>query len=110
MRDKAYLYLAVMLLATAAFAYYVLRPADPTTVTVYQQDGRYVADVDGPHGTRRGLRIGSTPHEAAALASLLMLEHAVENPDGGTLRAPPAVLHLVPSHLRRVCPDSTEAP
>ncbi len=84
---------AVLLLACS--------PQGRSTVTITQRGGWYVAEVTGPHASR-GLRVGGTAAEAAAIATRLMLQHAVENPSGGVLIAPTDVLDLVPAHLRDV--------
>ena len=75
-------------------------PQERLTITITQRAGWYIAEVDGPGA--RVLRVGRTAAEAAAIATLLMLQHAVENPNGGTLVAPADVLNLVPAHLRDV--------
>lgn len=80
---------AVLLLACS--------PQGRSTITITQRAGWYIATVDG-----QSERIGRTAAEAAAIATRLMLQHAVENPSGGTLVAPADVLELVPAHLRDV--------
>ena len=72
-------------------------PQNRSTITITQRAGWYIATVDG-----RSERIGRTASEGAALATRLMLQHAVENPSGGVLIAPADVLDLVPAHLRDV--------
>lgn len=71
--------------------------AERSTVTVTQRAGWYIATVGG-----QSERIGRTAAEAAAIATQLMIQHAVENPNGGVLIAPADVLALVPAHLRNV--------
>lgn len=80
---------AVLLLACS--------PQGRSTVTITQRAGWYIATVDG-----QSERIGRTAAEAAAIATQLMVQHAVENPNGGVLIAPADVLALVPAHLRDV--------
>lgn len=73
------------------------RDVEPSTITITQRAGWYIATVDG-----QSERIGRTAAEAAAIATQLMVQHAVENPNGGVLIAPADVLALVPAHLRDV--------
>lgn len=80
---------AVLLLACS--------PQGRSTITITQRAGWYIATVDG-----QSERIGRTAAEAAAIATRLMLRHAVENPAGGALVAPSEVLAMVPAHLRDV--------
>lgn len=97
----ATLAVAAVLLALALYAAPV---TERSTVTITQRGGWYVATVDG-----QSERIGRTAAEAAAIATRLMLRHAVENPAGGALVAPSELLAMVPAHLRDV-PARQEAP
>lgn len=101
----ATLAVAAVLLALALYAAPVTERA---AVTITQRGGWYVATVEGPSAVA-GVRVGSTAAEAAAIATQLMLQHAVENPAGGSLVAPAEVRALVPAHLRDV-PARREAP
>lgn len=98
---------AGLLLAALVGVVAYLGRSEPTTITVTQRAGWYVASVDGPQS--RVQRIGRTPQQAATEATRLMLRHAAENPRGGELVAPQEVLDLVPAHLHQVRP-SGDAP
>ena len=93
---------AGLLLAALVGVVAYLGRSEPTTITVTQRAGWYVASVGGPQS--RVLRLGRTAHEAAAGATQLMLQYAAENPRGGELVAPQEVLDLVPAHLHQVRP------
>lgn len=74
-----------------------------TTVIISKRGEGYVSTVAGKYGGgHQGARCGLTPHEAAASAAKYMLEYACENVEGGDLMAPPEVLELVPTHLRKL--------
>lgn len=103
MKTRIAIGIAIVVVVIAALAY--LSRSEPTTVTVYERAGWYVADVDGPQP--RVVRIGHTAAEAAVAVTQIMLQDAVENPLGGTLVAPAEVLQLVPTHLHQVGPSGT---
>ena len=78
-----------------------------TTVIITKRGAGYIATVADQHHTiHNGTRCGLTPYEAAASAARYMIHHAMPNPEGGTLMAPPEVMELVPAHLREIAPNS----
>ena len=77
-----------------------------TTVIIYQRGAGYVMDHNDQSGaTKQGARVGLTPEDAALSAARAMMRLALDNPDGGSLMAPPEVLELVPKHLREIAPQ-----
>ena len=77
-----------------------------TTVIIYQRGAGYVMDYNDAHGAlKQGVRVGLTPEDAALSAARAMMRLALDNPDGGSLMAPPEVLELVPKHLREIAPQ-----
>jgi hypothetical protein len=74
-----------------------------TTIIIAKREGVYVSTVSSQSGEEYSNRpIGRNPEEAAAAATQLMIDHAINNPDGGELIALPEIYALVPKHLHKV--------
>ena len=77
-----------------------------TNLIIYRRGAGYVMDSNDHKGALKlGVRIGLTPEDAALYAARIMMRLALDNPEGGSLMAPPEVLELVPKHLREIAPQ-----
>lgn len=67
------------------------------TLIIEQRGQGYIYDLFSVRATKRGVRCGLTPLEAATEASRILASLHFE---GAAVVAPPEVLEIIPAHLR----------
>ena len=78
-----------------------------TLIIIMKRGAGYVVSASDQSGPRQIMvRCGLTPYDAAARATVLMMEHGRNNPEGGDIMAPPEVMEFVPEHLRSIQPQT----